>query len=665
MNYKRIGRILICLVLVCALLVNISPLKARADVATGAIALGATLVNIPVSWFVAACAAVLGIGVATNDEVQWVISEVASSLGSAVYDGSVELLQTVNAAGQYTYYVACDLFDSVRSWFFDSGTIAPAVGFRTYLSAGQTYGNYTASDPTLVLKYCTLSEYNSTTYRYSLNEYAICLTPDYSYVFGTKAQSIITHNNTTYWYSSIGGGSGYIEKAKLEEFFSTTAWGYHLLTGAPTLAEVFGTYLTSELYVSDICTLASVPDYPIDGTSARAWAPEYANRGLYVVPGSGGNSSGGSDGKWFWPLFFGLSIGELFAMSQAEAWVSETPQEFDEYTKKEEYEVTPAPDFEGYPSIEISPITNPDVGSGGDSDTGTEGDTSELNWWERFTKWFSDLQVSINELPSKFSTWFSDLTTAIQELPTKFETWLTELVKFAQEFPHKLETWINELPSQFETWLADIKTFAKEFPGKLETWINELPSKIKESSQDIEEGITSIGEGIAGLATSIVSGLRTMLAELLNFLFVPEDGFMDAKVQSLSEEFAFVASIITTGEALTFGLSGVTTTPPIIYIDLGASTGSYNLGGKTVFMDLSWYAEYKPTVDILISAFLWICFIWRLILKLPGIINGMPGDFAMGAAHLFGLDNHLPSRNAAYEVQRAENRNYIKRGPPK
>lgn len=122
--------------------------------------------------------------------------------------------------------------------------------------------------------------------------------------------------------------------------------------------------LPTEIIIATDLALAlgNVLSAPIDGTSARQWSEEFANGGLRVVGGGAGNNN--TDGKWFWPLAFGLTLAELIAMSQAEQWTAETPQEFDDYTTEEELTVTPAPEIDGYPQIEVAPAPNPDTGGG-------------------------------------------------------------------------------------------------------------------------------------------------------------------------------------------------------------------------------------------------------------------------------------------------------------
>lgn len=41
---------------------------------------------------------------------------------------------------------------------------------------------------------------------------------------------------------------------------------------------------------------------------------------------------------------------------------------------------------------------------------------------------------------------------------------------------------------------------------------------------------------------------------------------------------------------------------------------------------MSWYARYKPSVDIILSGILWIVFVWNTFKTLPSIINGVGGQ---------------------------------------
>ena len=71
--------------------------------------------------------------------------------------------------------------------------------------------------------------------------------------------------------------------------------------------------------------------------------------------------------------------------------------------------------------------------------------------------------------------------------------------------------------------------------------------------------------------------------------------------------------------------TGLGSKPPIIWIDLSAATGSCLWGGRQIFMDLTWYADYKPKMDAILGAIIWLWLAWRVFLSVPGIINGASG----------------------------------------
>ena len=116
--------------------------------------------------------------------------------------------------------------------------------------------------------------------------------------------------------------------------------------------------------------------FPIDGTSAKEWAPDYADKGLYICGGGGpgmdpdDGAEGNDQWKWLLPLSL-VALLDLLAMSQADQWTAITPEEFDDYSTTKEYDVTPQPDIDGYPAIEVTPSADPDTDPGSDPDPGT------------------------------------------------------------------------------------------------------------------------------------------------------------------------------------------------------------------------------------------------------------------------------------------------------
>ena len=107
---------------------------------------------------------------------------------------------------------------------------------------------------------------------------------------------------------------------------------------------------------------------------------------------------------------------------------------------------------------------------------------------------------------------------------------------------------------------------------------------------------------------------------------------MNNKFQVLTDTFTYLEPIISLGDTFKAYLSGVNPTPPVIWIDLGASQW-HSLGGRVKFIDLTWYAQYKPTVDGILGAFLWLCLLWRLFQAAPGIVQGASGFFGNADPH--------------------------------
>ena len=276
------------------------------------------------------------------------------------------------------------------------------------------------------------------------------------------------------------------------------------------------------------------------------------------------------------------------------------------------------------PDTSEDPDVDPDPSIGSDDLSSPVGNVSGLTF---FDKLLAIVTEPFKWIWNKIETFF---TKALAP-----ELWLDPL----QDIVMAPAKWIWENIESFFAPLLDPEFERAPFEwiwNKLEPILEEITDAVTDAASEVKEAVQS--------------------------LVVPEEDYLTAKVEALCAEFAFADSIVKTAQAMQTGLAGVTTEPPVIYINLGATRGSYNIGGTVPFLDLRWYAEYKPTVDAIISAFLWICFVWRMLLKLPGIISGMPGDFTMVSAHAMGLSDMLPSRSAEYEQLRMERRESMRKG---
>lgn len=583
MNIKRIGRALICLLLIFCLILNIAPPKAEA---TGA-GLAGTITavsGVTVSAPLAIGAAAIALGVMaknTNPLVfENMVNDAVASLSAAgkwVKDGTVELLQTIDETGQKAYYVAGDMLEDVRSWSLDAGIVQPVWDDVT------DFGNIHSANMVFMHGEYEISvEADVRLFQYAVigNDYvivhsvAVGYNPgDFNWYYCGSPRSGTLLND--------GSGRYYLTISTKSEKYGLNSGSYStLLDIASSLpkssfeynaVDLIG-YLGSSGYsVSDDLSIGVFPSVPVDGTSAREWSKEYTDRGLKVYGGGSGNNN--NDGKWFWKVIIPTTAVTLYAMSQADQWSGETPTEFDDYSSVEEFEIVSRPEVEFGQGLEIAPATNPNPdpgtnpGTGGDSgssgDTGSDGDSDSTGTDE--TTWFQRIVTGIEELPSKFQNWITDCKTAIEELPSKFADWFNKII---------------------------------EILGNIWEWLQNL-----------------------------VSSLIDALKQLLVDLFAPSAEFIANKVNALCAKYPYLDTFLALGTDLKAYFLSLGTKPPIIYIDLGASRGSLPLGGRQAFIDLTWYAEYKPTMDAILGAFLWLWLAWRLFLSLPGLIQGFSGTY--------------------------------------
>lgn len=121
--------------------------------------------------------------------------------------------------------------------------------------------------------------------------------------------------------------------------------------------------------------------------------------------------------------------------------------------------------------------------------------------------------------------------------------------------------------------------------------------------------------------------------------YTDEDGEeQSTSLRDIVEKFGFLRDVYTIGETLFAAVAAdssaayslrsgggiMTDGVPSITVDLGAADSAYGItyGGVVPVLDLSWYAEYKPTVDNIISGFLWLLFLWGVFKQAPNIISG-------------------------------------------
>ncbi len=101
---------------------------------------------------------------------------------------------------------------------------------------------------------------------------------------------------------------------------------------------------------------------------------------------------------------------------------------------------------------------------------------------------------------------------------------------------------------------------------------------------------------------------------------------MNVFVDDFHHKFGFVDDMKTNVDNIQKYIFGVTPSP-ILKIPIMKVNSEYDYGfGDYFIIDVSWYEPYRPYGDLVILAFAWLMFIWRVFVSLPGIITGAPGS---------------------------------------
>lgn len=224
---------------------------------------------------------------------------------------------------------------------------------------------------------------------------------------------------------------------------------------------------------------------------------------------------------------------------------------------------------------------------------------------------FDGLKDLLNALLSHWLSFFVTCKTFFDSILDSLPGLFDAVVQRIDWAIHYLTAWLTDF------WAAVVQAVTVSIPDFLNSIYEALETFF---GVTVPAWITDVKAWALSLPRTITDAIAVALAAA----FIPAAGYWDAKLAACMAAFPFFDSIITTGRSLGSFFSGLGSKPPIIYIDL-QNSNSFVLGGRQIFMDLSWYSQYKPTVDTILSAFLWLIVLWRLFLALPGILRGAAG----------------------------------------
>ena len=215
---------------------------------------------------------------------------------------------------------------------------------------------------------------------------------------------------------------------------------------------------------------------------------------------------------------------------------------------------------------------------------------TQTDVWQGLGSFIEEVPATLDSILSALSSFWGDVVSLGQDLYNG----LLNILEL-------LRSWAATAVDFFSrSWVA-FKDAAISFWGSITSTLSDILEWIKALPSDIAEAIS----------------------DLLSSLFVPDVAEITAAVDAMALKFPFFNSIIDTWRSFQVRLSG---SPPVVYAHLQNAEGNYTWGGTVAVLDMSFYERYKSLGDAVLSAALWCFFGWRIFVKLPGIISGVPGD---------------------------------------
>ena len=205
------------------------------------------------------------------------------------------------------------------------------------------------------------------------------------------------------------------------------------------------------------------------------------------------------------------------------------------------------------------------------------------------------------------------------------------------------------------------------------TFLNGLKETMSGLFAGVTSGIDSFKETVSASFAQSITKVESIpeevsgaIAGVLADVFIPADDYFDNHFNALTTEYSFANSIAMTGMDLKDFFSDLGSVPPVIRINFSESKGRYNWGNDMVLIDFSFYEPYKPTMDAILSAFLWLWFCWRVVLSLPGIMGGASAIFGgKNDSSLIGSSgySHTPSTGSNVPLLESHSSGYVRQTP--
>lgn len=129
-------------------------------------------------------------------------------------------------------------------------------------------------------------------------------------------------------------------------------------------------------------------------------------------------------------------------------------------------------------------------------------------------------------------------------------------------------------------------------------------------------------------AYKLIDLLIDALKAMFKFLFIPSEERFTALTETVTSKFGFIDTIKEVINSIENILNNTGNSPK-----LSMDVDSKYYSGEVTYLDFSWYSQFKPYGDVVLTGFIYLIFVWRLFAHAPGIIQGSSGLTLLENSH--------------------------------
>ena len=365
MNFNKIFRVVVALLMVFCLVINISPVRAHAA-AVGSIALVDGLYGI--ASILIALGVLPGVDLSLFDSLVSDVSSRLSSLGF-LYDGFLEVLKIINGT-KVNYYVAEDVITEVRNYLVEFAVISRDV--RQPVCSWDVWSSSVPFKPVHFFLVNDSGEIRRFTACCSSSPCVLTRVDGYT-------TNLSSFYNGYYWGNLASG-----EVSEVKTNLKWATWGQYI-----------GTYNVGSSSTNlgwDALNYVSVPyEESVDSSFTAGYVPStlVSVSSGYVdwAEGSVSNSDDEDENKIYLPVGVGSTYEETISQTQSQVQTGE--------------------------STYVDTQTDSTTSSISQSWLGQKLDSIVSS----VSGFFSDVISAVQAIPGAFSTWFQDVISLLQSIP--------------------------------------------------------------------------------------------------------------------------------------------------------------------------------------------------------------------------------------------------------